>query len=370
MLHSMPFSHNYENSGRRTIHRWYLDETLGKGGFSWVKLGIDIFSGFKVALKCIPLSKEKYSKKDCLNNGLHFDEPIIIDNRLKLLKKQIKNEINASLNIQHSNIVRLWGYCWNTMYPNKDGTVRQIALLIFEYLPNGSLLDYIYYRNVMNESLAQKYFRQMIDGLEICHNYGIMHSDIKLNNLLLDSNFNVKICDFGLCKSIKKLNKLNKLNIKIKQKQVSSLITDGTTGYQSPESLIYCIYSYKCDIFALGVVLFALLIGRMPFYNATKNDPFYKYIIESDYKQFWEIHLNSDNYDKNRENNDKLHLSNEAIDLINKMLEFDPLKRISIKDIKKHPWYIQEPLSNKIINNNKQITKDFDDSIEAKKQSP
>lgn len=99
----------------------------------------------------------------------------------------------------------------------------------------------------------------------------------------------------------------------------------GTRGYQAPELLAHEPYSKAVDIFAMGVVLFILLAGYPPFENATASDRWYRYISAKDYKKFWKSHR-------------ECGIKPQATDIITRMLIADPNKRITIKDMRHHPW--------------------------------
>merc|ERR1719361_544980 len=168
--------------------------------------------------------------------------------------------------------------------------------------------------------LARTYFRQLVAGIECMHNNGIIHRDIKPQNLLLDNKYNLKITDFGLSK----IDPTGNPNIKMSDWHV------GTRGYQAPEILLRKKeYDLKVDVFAMGVVLFILLGGYPPFEHAKDSDEWYQFIVAKKYKNFWKSHRNCG-------------LRQQETDLITRMLCFDPEKRISISKIKKHQWFIND----------------------------
>merc|ERR1712187_862723 len=87
-----------------------------------------------------------------------------------------------------------------------DGSSQQkymdTILLVLEYAPGGELFDILYYTSALAENVARTYFKQIINGLEACHNANVVHRDLKPQNLLLDAKYNLKITDFGLSKII------------------------------------------------------------------------------------------------------------------------------------------------------------------------
>ena len=166
------------------IGRWYISETLGKGGYSWVTKGYDRETGKCVALKYMGQA----------------DESWVVEQ-----SKQIVTEIESLKQIHHANVMKLYAYNLNARYPTKDDktgkeTTVGTILLVLEYVPGGELFDILYYTSALEEIIARTYFRQMIAGLEACHNAGIVHGHLKPQNFLLDSRFNIKITDFGISK--------------------------------------------------------------------------------------------------------------------------------------------------------------------------
>jgi serine/threonine protein kinase len=286
------------SDGRR-IGRWFIAETLGKGGYSWVKKGIDRKNGRIVALK--------FMERRLNSNG----------EWRKSQQTNIKNEIETLKCLRHVNIVRLLAYNLNAKYPDRSGKSRDVILLVLEYAAGGELFDYLYYTEKLEPILARTYFRQLVAGIECMHKCGIIHRDIKPQNLLLDNKYNLKITDFGLSK----IDPTGNSNIKMNDWHV------GTRGYQAPEILLKAKeYDKKIDIFAMGVVLFILLGGYPPFEHARDNDKWYQFIVHKKYKSFWKSHRNCG-------------LRQEETDLITRMICYDPDKRISIDKIKKHSWF-------------------------------
>ena len=193
---------------------------------------------------------------------------------------------------------------------------------IFEYLKNGELHNYIFLsKKRFSEDISRKIFFDLLKAIEICHKSGITHGDIKLQNVLFNSNFNIKLIDFGFAKNIK-----------------DGLISEitGTRFYNAPEMFYCATKGYDgvlADIFSLGIVLFILVMGFYPFDKPNITDSRYKYISKKDYKSFWkkcEQKLSS--------NSSYNGVSLEFKDLFEKMVCNRPKERINISDIKKHPW--------------------------------
>jgi len=280
----------------RTIGRWYIGETLGKGGYSWVKKGFDKKTGKCVALKFMAKADESWAKEQ---------------------SKQVVTEIESLKQIRHPNVMKLYAYNLNARYPTKKNEKIDTVLLVLEFAPGGEIFDILYYTSALEPILARTYFRQSIFGLEACHNAGVAHRDIKPQNLLLDSRFNIKLTDFGLSKVFE-----SDADAIMKTTYV------GTRGYQAPELLLDKPYDLACDIFSMGVVLFILITGYPPFEQAHYSDRWFRPLAKGDYAKFWKYHAGCS-------------ISNDAKckDLLEKMLCYDPKQRITIAQLKKHPWF-------------------------------
>ena len=217
---------------------------------------------------------------------------------------------------------------------NGDDTIRYA---IFEYLHNGELFNYVLKINKkFSEDISRKLFYDLIKAVETCHKCGIIHGDIKLENILLSSNFNIKLIDFGFSK-------------KIDEGLVTSLI--GTKGYAAPECFTSSVMEYQgvpSDIFSLGVVLFLLVMGFYPFEKPNCTDNRYKFIMKKDFNGFWkkcEKILGEKN----------CNISFEFKNLFEKMVCYQAKERLSINEIKNHPWFFELTGKNNNINNNSEL---------------
>ena len=173
----------------------------------------------------------------------------------------------------------------------------------------------------MKEVVARTYFHQLIDGISACHKAGVCHRDIKPQNLLLDSNFVLKIADFGLSKVFENNDIDSNGNL-----SPMETFAVGTRGYQAPEILNHEKYTYSCDVFSCGVVLFVFLAGYPPFESATNKSRWYSPLCVGNVRKFWKQHGRSG-------------ISLDAKDLITRMLWYDKEKRIRLDRIKRHKWY-------------------------------
>lgn len=133
-----------------------------------------------------------------------------------------------------------------------------------------------------------------------------MHLDLKLENILVDKDFNLKIADFGFAtnKNVKKLT-----------------LFRGTKTYMAPEIWGTAAYDgRKADVFSMGIVIFAIVVGYQPFAKASHKDKYFQMFLQGDLNLFWK-------------KTERLGLSPEFKDLMSKMLDPDPVERISVSKI-------------------------------------
>mmetsp|Transcript_6744 Transcript_6744/g.18099 ORF Transcript_6744/g.18099 Transcript_6744/m.18099 type:complete len:464 (+) Transcript_6744:258-1649(+) len=180
------------------------------------------------------------------------------------------------------------------------------VFVVTEYSSGGELFDYIVDRGRLTEDEARKFFQQIVSGVEYCHCHNVAHRDLKPENLLLDEQGNVKIADFGLS---------NMMNDGFFLKT-----SCGSPNYAAPEVISGKLYAGpEVDVWSCGVILYALLCGTLPFDD--ENIPYlFKKIKGGLYTM-------------------PSYLSSSARDLISKLLVTDPLRRLTIDGIRKHPWF-------------------------------
>ena len=197
-------------------------------------------------------------------------------------KKNVENMFNKEITIlTHLKQTQNNEYIINFI-DNGSGEIRrkerQTSInkyLILEYASKGSLFDYIFYpRRGFQEKYSKLFFRKILKGIQACHEAKVYHRDIKLENILLDENYEPKICDFGFAK--------------FNQKKAIEQV--GTMNYAAPE--IFSFKPYDCsqiDIFSLGATLFTLVNSSLGFRKATSDDQFYSLIEEENFDEYWEI---------------------------------------------------------------------------------
>jgi serine/threonine protein kinase len=203
-----------------------------------------------------------------------------------------------------------------------NGKSTKIAYYVMNYAEYGELYRLIEVNPLMSEKTARFFFRKLVRSVDFIHNNNCAHRDIKTENVLVDSNFNVLLCDFGSCCSL--LDKSEDLRND----------TFGSPDYNPPEvndtRMNYPYDPVSSDVFSLGISLFLMVMKSKPFKVASRSDPYYKRLISANSANFWKISESTRQPSESFKN------------LIECMLQEDPLKRITLAEIKKHSWYMDE----------------------------
>ena len=270
---------------------YIIKETIGKGTFSKVKLGINKLTGEKVAIKI--LDKSKILEKEDL--------------------ERIIREMSILSKMDHKNIIKVYQILEDS----------NNYLIIMEYCEGGELFNYIVKKGRLPEDEVSFFFYQIINGIEYIFSKGIAHRDLKPENLLLTKNNIIKIIDFGLS------------NYFDGEKDLETPC--GSPCYASPEMVSGNHYNgFNIDIWATGIILFAMICGYLPFENPD-NDKLFEQILKAEL-DFPE------------------HVSDLCKDLIKKILVTNPKKRINIEQIKKHKFYLMgKDNYDRIINKNNKL---------------
>lgn len=264
-----------------------IGETLGKGSFAVVKVGIPKDPRFpKVAVKII-------DKKDA-----QYD------------KDSLEQEISIMKRVQHPNCIRLL-----EVFDEKAK-----MYLVIDLVTGGELFERIIARGHYSEKDAAQLLYSVCGAIGYLHNLGIVHRDLKPENLLYASNDPasqaydvIKVADFGLAKVIDNPH----------DRTMST--TCGTPGYVAPEILEQRGgYGSEVDIWSLGVILYVLLCGFPPFYDENNAELFQQiktgaYTFPSPY---WD------------------GISDLAKDLVKKMIQVEVSKRVTVKQTLEHPWVL------------------------------
>uniref|UniRef100_A0AAQ5ZMP4 Maternal embryonic leucine zipper kinase n=1 Tax=Amphiprion ocellaris TaxID=80972 RepID=A0AAQ5ZMP4_AMPOC len=267
-----------EQRGAEELHKYYeVYETIGSGGFAKVKLGRHILTGEKVAIKIM-------NKKD-----LGDDLP------------RVKVEIEAMKNLSHQHVCRLYQVI---------ETSTQI-FIVLEYCPGGELFDYIIAKDRLSEEETRVFFRQIVSAMAYVHSQGYAHRDLKPENLLIDGDHNLKLIDFGLCAKPK-----GGLSYEL-------MTCCGSPAYAAPELIQGKAYiGSEADVWSMGVLLFALLCGYLPF-DDDNCMVLYRKIARG-------------KFDNPR------WLSPGSILLLNQMMQVDPKRRVTVRQLLDHPWVMKD----------------------------
>nr|4YOM_B Chain B, Serine/threonine-protein kinase BRSK2 [Mus musculus] len=251
-----------------------LEKTLGKGQTGLVKLGIHCVTCQKVAIKIV--NREKLS------------ESVLM---------KVEREIAILKLIEHPHVLKL-----HDVYENK-----KYLYLVLEHVSGGELFDYLVKKGRLTPKEARKFFRQIISALDFCHSHSICHRDLKPENLLLDERNNIRIADFGMASL-----------------QVGDSLLETSCGsphYACPEVIRGEKYDgRKADVWSCGVILFALLVGALPF-----DDDNLRQLLEKVKRGVFHMpHF----------------IPPDCQSLLRGMIEVDAARRLTLEHIQKHIWYI------------------------------
>lgn len=228
----------------------------------------------------------------------------------------VMNEVETMKNLSHPNIVNLQDFSDTAEYTKANGVSTPVFFLALELANGGELFDFIAQTGRFTEETARFYFHQLCDAFEYLHGNGVSHRDMKPENIMLDTDFNLKLADFGFS-SNKAQNESRK----------------GTDSYMAPEIHMGQKYSGQCvDLFAAGIILFIMVAQHPPFNKASPKDPHYKTISANRLDLFWKLHS------RNKPSGLDF-FSPEFRDLISQMLSFDPVQRPSLAEVKASDWY-------------------------------
>ncbi|XP_024122301.1 hormonally up-regulated neu tumor-associated kinase homolog A [Oryzias melastigma] len=263
----------------KRVGNYLIGRKLGEGSFAKVREGLHVSTGEKVAVKVIDKRK---AKKD------------------SYVTKNLRREGNIQQMIRHPNIAQLLDIL----------ETENSYYLVMELCPGGNLMNRIYDKKHLDERETQKYIRQLVLAVEHLHRAGVVHRDLKIENLLLDEQNNIKLIDFGLSNCAGILGYSDPFSTQC-----------GSPAYAAPELLSRKKYGPKVDVWSIGVNMYAMLTGSLPF----TVDPFslrglHQKMVDKEMNPLppW--------------------LSTGALCLLKKLLEPDPNKRPNIHQVMADSW--------------------------------
>jgi serine/threonine protein kinase len=262
---------------RIRVGKYELGKTLGEGSFAKVKFAKNLDNGDSVAIKIIDRDRVLRHK----------------------MVEQIKREISTMKLIKHPNVIKLIEVLAS----------RTKIYIVLEYVDGGELFDKIAKQGRLKEDEARRYFQQLINAVDYCHSRGVYHRDLKPENLLLDSFGVLKVSDFGLSAFSQQVRDDGLLHTAC-----------GTPNYVAPEVLTDKGYDgTAADIWSCGVILFVLMAGYLPF-DEPNLMALYRKIHKADFScPSW--------------------FSSDAKKLIKRIIDPNPLTRITIAEISENDWF-------------------------------
>jgi serine/threonine protein kinase len=188
--------------------------------------------------------------------------------------KSVEQEIQILNGLKHDNIVNILGYGSDGYVKKPSGReIKNLVYIKLEYVTGGLLFDVCQTIGGMGEDSGRYFLSQMIDVLTYLNSKNVVHRDLKLENILVDDQMNLKVADFGFA-TYKKINKLNSYR--------------GTMTYMAPEIKEGKTYDGKqIDIFSTGVIMFIIVQGIFPFKEAKKDEYFYNLLLQGKYETYW-----------------------------------------------------------------------------------
>ncbi|KAG8564173.1 hypothetical protein GDO81_016355 [Engystomops pustulosus] len=254
------------------IGNYRLLKTIGKGNFAKVKLARHVLTGKEVAVKII-------------------DKTQLNSSSLQKLFREVR--IMKVLN--HPNIVKLFEVI----------ETEKTLYLVMEYASGGEVFDYLVAHGRMKEKEARAKFRQIVSAVQYCHQKFIVHRDLKAENLLLDSDMNIKIADFGFSNEFTFGNKLDTFC--------------GSPPYAAPELFQGKKYDGpEVDVWSLGVILYTLVSGSLPFDGQNLKE-LRERVLRGKYRI-------------------PFYMSTDCENLLKKFLILNPSKRGTLEQIMRDRW--------------------------------
>ncbi|RHZ54058.1 hypothetical protein Glove_431g23 [Diversispora epigaea] len=243
--------------------------------------------------------------KECTNKktGENYAIKIISKRVIKGKEQMLTTELEILKKIKHPNLISL-----RDLYESKNG-----VYIVTDLAKGGELFSQLLEKGSYTEKDAASLVQNVLEGLAYLHDREIVHRDLKPENLLFKDKSDdaiLMITDFGLSKILKNQNEI-------------LMTACGTPGYVAPEVLLQTGHGKPVDLWSLGVIAYTMLCGYTPFYGDDQNALF-ESIMSGEYEyeeDYWS------------------EISDLAKDFIDKLLTFNPSKRITVYEALKHPWF-------------------------------
>ncbi|KAK5994970.1 putative serine/threonine-protein kinase HSL1 [Cladobotryum mycophilum] len=288
-------SSSRSRSYKTHIGPWQLGKTLGKGSSARVRLCRHNVTNQLAAVKIVNRRMAYLVQDSSLAALSKYDSSLPEINGEMRVPMAIEREVAILKLIEHPNIMKLYDIWEN----------RSEIYLIVEYIDQGDLFTFINSKGRLSEEVAIYFFRQIISAIAYCHSFNVCHRDLKPENILITADLQIKIADFGMAA--------------LHQTDSHRLVTAcGSPHYAAPELLKNRHYrGDRADIWSLGVILYAMLSATLPF-----DDPDLRIMMSKTKKGQYEM---------------PKFLSPEAEDLIRRILQVNPDRRTTLKEIWNHP---------------------------------
>ena len=224
------------------------------------------------------------------------------------------------ISLNHPNIIKYVRVEDETVLPSEDGVDKQVSCIMMEFAPYGDFFKFVKaFRDSLTDKLVRTYFRSLIDGLEYLHKQGACHLDLKLENLLIGKDYQLKIADFDMSYI----------------EGDEHILTKGTKYYRAPELRgSRCRNGVAADVYSAGIILFALKTGGIiPYFEDHLHEGVdLCKLLKDDSKEFFKRHCE---LQKKKET----FFEQSFRELFRSMVYEKPEKRPTIAQIKKSKWY-------------------------------
>ncbi|CAF4662322.1 unnamed protein product [Rotaria sp. Silwood1] len=261
---------------RKKVGNYIILKTIGEGSFAKVRLGVHLITEMKVAVKVI--NKREVFKRNYLRTNL-------------------RREASMMQRMSHKNIIQL----------HEVMETENSYYIVMDLVQGNEFVKYLTKKKQLDENETRKYIRQIVSAVEHMHRARVIHRDIKLQNFMLDQNSDIVIIDFGLSNCLD---------------EKGFLTTQcGSPAYAAPEIFAHQEYGPAVDVWSIGVNMFAMLMGKLPFKVEHRSRNLAK--LHACILKGCEIPNT---------------LSHDCHDLLSRLLEPSPTKRITIPEILRHPF--------------------------------